>query len=94
MLIFTGINIISRADDADYLIRKTEKMKKSRTPKEIKNLNDDQLREAIRSLQNVTWEDDDPLRLLSCEVYGPDSSVTTMLMLAVPLAVELEERTN
>lgn len=67
--------------------------KKSRTPEQIKKLSDSELREVIRSLQNVTWEYDALLRTLAKEIHGEDN-VMTMLMLAVPLAVELEERTN
>lgn len=68
-------------------------MKKSRTPNEIKELTDFQLREAIRSLQNVTWDENALLRVLASKIHGEDNTMT-MLMLAVPLAVELEERTS
>jgi len=67
-------------------------MKKSRTPNEIKELNDFELREAIRTLQYVTWEENALLRVLALKIHG-DDNVVNMLSLAVPLAVELEERT-
>jgi hypothetical protein len=67
--------------------------KKSRTPEVIKNLTDFQLREAIRSLQNTTWDENALLRVLATKIHG-DDNVVSMLSLAVPLAVELEERTS
>lgn len=68
-------------------------MKGSRTPKDIEKLTDTQLREAIQSLQNVTWESDAILRVLASKIHGTDNTMT-MLALAVPLAVELEKRTR
>ena len=65
---------------------------KTKIPKDIKELTDIQLREVIRSLNNVTWDEDALLRTLASKIHGEDT-VVTMLMLAVPLAIELEERT-
>ena len=68
-------------------------MGKSRIHNEIKELTDLQLREAIQSLQNVTWKENDLLRVLARKIHGEDN-IMTMLNLAVPLAVELEQRTR
>jgi hypothetical protein len=68
-------------------------MKKSRTPEAIKELSDSELREIIKSLHNVIWDDDAPLRTLAIKVHGDDTTLT-MLMLGTHLAFELEERTN
>ena len=61
-------------------------------PNEIKELTDNQLREAIQSLQNSGGEKS-LLRVLSLKINGRDY-VTDMLILAVPLALELEKRTS
>ena len=60
---------------------------------EESEISDEKLRECIQSLQNLTWDDDAPLRLLALEVHG-DDTVMHMLALAVPLAVELNIRTR
>lgn len=62
-----------------------------KTPSAIKNLSNSQLSEAINSLQNITWEDDAILRKLALEIHGKND-VLTMLLLAVPLAIEANSR--
>ncbi len=61
-------------------------------PQVIKDLSNDDLRFVIKSLQNITWDEDHKLRQLATAVHEEDT-VVTMLALAVPLAMELEERT-
>ena len=61
--------------------------------KEIKELSDSELREAIKSLGNTTWDETNPLYELAERVYGEGALVSNILMLATPLALELEART-
>lgn len=66
-------------------------MKKSHININIQNLPTNYLREIIRSLDNETWEEDAPLRKLAIAVHGSDN-IMLMLGLAVPLAIELDNR--
>jgi hypothetical protein len=59
--------------------------------KSISNLSNEDLSEIISSLQNITWEEDALLRKLAMSVYEEDT-VMHMLNLAVPLAMELNNR--
>ena len=63
-------------------------------PECIEELTTADLRTAIEQLTYSTWEEDALIRTLASRVYGDDYIVTHILMLATPLAVELERRTR
>lgn len=62
-------------------------------PKEIINLTDFQLRAGIKEFDSTTIGDG-ILRTLATKIYGEgNDNIGNMLLLAIPLAFELERRT-
>lgn len=61
----------------------------------LKTVSDEDLREAIKSFKNTTWDEDAILRKLTIQMYGEGTDdVMHMLSMAVPLSIELEYRTR
>lgn len=61
----------------------------------ITNLSDNDLRVCIKELAKAVWPEDNILRKVTIDVYGPGSDdVMHMLGLGVNFALEIEKRTQ